>query len=926
MRLIEIRGARANNLCNVSVSFPRAALVVFTGPSGSGKTSLAFDTLYAEGRRRYIEALSVQARATLGLGARPLVDSINGLSPAVALSQRAVPRNPRSTLGTLTELDDYLRLLFARTAIAHCLACHTPIRAFTVFEIVEQISSRPAESRVMIFAPVVRSQRGHHADRIEALRRDGFVRARVDGELVALEDPLKLDPNKPHDVDVVIDRVVVRDGVRARVADAVELALKTSDGVVGVLDAEGNQTLFSDRRICVACGASLPERTPALFSFNTPQGACGRCRGLGTEDAAADAMVVDPSHSVREGALRNISAKKLPEELARWAKELGVDLDAPWRSLPLRARDEVIHGDGDGFAGVLAMNLGTGRATTKEKNPEGDEPDEEDTAGEEFSCGECHGTRLRPEALAYSVGSATMADLGRMTLEELHGFFRTAQIQGRGGPVVDTLVDEVLARLGLMLDAGLRKLSVGRSVTAMSRGEVQRARLATQLGAAMTGMLYVLDEPTVGLHADDVAALITSLRALVEQGNSVVVVEHDIDVINAADYVVDMGPGAGTQGGRVVAHGTPHALVNDPESVTGPWLTPGRKALSARSERTKAGECVTLIGAKVGALGPVDVTFRLGTFTAVTGVSGAGKTTLIHRLIGPALDRCLREEALDGLPIERVTGVEAIARVVSLDPRPLARNRRSCPATAIGLLPLVRELYAALPEARARGFRAGRFNYNAKGGRCEACLGVGTVRVAMQFLPDVEMTCELCRGSRYEPETLAVKWKGRSIAELLSLRVDEAVEVFVAHERARELLLRLHDVGLGYLTLGQPASTLSGGEAQRIRLARELSLRRTGATVYLLDEPSAGLHPRDVSQLAELLDRLVSLGDTVLVAEHDLALIASVDAVIDLDVSPGARHPRALTAVPPEALALVDCPSGRALAKYMSAECARRVG
>ncbi|MEZ4408905.1 MAG: excinuclease ABC subunit UvrA [Polyangiales bacterium] len=916
MDRIEVRGARTHNLRGVDVSLPRGALIVFTGPSGSGKSSLAFDTIYAEGRRRYIEALSLKARALLGAGARAPVDSIEGLSPAVALGQRPPPRNPRSTIGTLSEVDDHLRLLFARASVAHCLRCGAEIRARTVSEIVAAVMAFPEGARASILAPVVRGEVGDHAARLDAWRREGFVRVRVDGAVVGLDELAPLDPERAHDVDVVIDRVVIRDGARGRVLDAVELALRTAEGLVRVVTADGDERVMSDRSVCAACGASLPPPEPALFSFNSPEGACPRCLGLGTEDAAADAMVLDASLSVRGGALRGVSGKKLPDALERWARAMGADLDAPWKALPPRAREEILRGDGDGFAGLLEL---TAAAEKPAKAAKVDDEDDDTGAVYELDvvpCAACHGARLRPEALAYSVAGSTMADLSAMPLDALADFVRAAPIEGRGGPVVDEVLRGADARLAWMLRCDLGHLPLRRPVTALSRGEAQRARLATQLGGALTGVLYVLDEPTAGLHPEDVSRLIGALRALVEQGNTVIVVEHDVDVVRAADYVVDLGPGAGAEGGAVVAQGTPQEIIEDPRSVTGPWLAPEKRARRPSTRRTGDG-ALRLQGVRAGSLRDLDVTIPLAAMVAVTGVSGAGKSSLVYGALAPALARMIDGRPLDDLPLAKLTGASAVKRVVTLDSHPIGRSVRSCPATAIGLMPMLRDLYATLPEARARGFKAARFSFNVKGGRCERCQGAGVLRVEMHFLPDVEVVCDACGGARYEPETLTVKWKGCSIADALAMRVDEAAEHFTGMERMRDLFLRLHDVGLGYLTLGQPASTLSGGEAQRVRLARELSRRGGGGTVYILDEPSAGLHPSDVAQLAALLTQLVEQGNTVVMAEHDVALITLADRVIDLGPGGGVHGGRIVGEGTPEEVAAVDTPTGRALRRAL---------
>ncbi|MFO0630611.1 MAG: excinuclease ABC subunit UvrA [Polyangiales bacterium] len=870
MEPIRVRGARVHNLKNVDLDLPRGALVVVTGPSGCGKSSLAFDTLFAEGRRRYIESLSVSARRALGGASRPDVDLIDGLSPAIAVAQGAVGRSPRSTVGTLTEVDDHLRLLLARVGEVSCPGCGAPVEARTPSEIVDETMALPEGTRVMILAPWKRAHTGDLTAALASLQRDGFVRVRLDGEVVGLDELPPLDTNRSHDVDVVVDRIAVRPGARARTLDAVELALRVGGGTVSVAVQGGETWVRTTRFACARCGRVMPDVTPSLFSFNSPAGQCPRCVGLGVERDTENG-VKDPTRSLRGGAVPAWK-KALPESLTRYAASLGVDLDAPWSELSARAREELLLGDGDLWPGIDALLRG------------GDDEDPAPTGRFDASrpCALCAGARLRPEALCVRVAGANLAELSREPLLELRARLRDLRTPKRHEEVAARVLHEVLARLDYLAHVGVGYLTLARAAPSLSTGEGQRVRLATQLGGGLSGVLYVLDEPCRGLHPTDRAQLRESLHALVRAGNSVVVVEHDLDTVRAAAHVVDMGPGAGPLGGEVLAQGTVAEVIASPRSVTGPWLS-GARQLRRAPRAVGNGPALTLRDVRTHNLRGVTARFPLGALTAVTGVSGSGKSSLVLGALVPAIRAALA--GTRGVT-PSLDGASAVQRLVALDASPLGRSARSTPATLLGVLDPLRDLFAALPEAKARGYRAARFSYNARGGRCERCRGDGILRVAMEFLADVTLPCDACGGRRYEPETLAVTWRGMSIADVLDLTVDAALAQFEAHPKIRAPLRALHDVGVGYLRLAQPSSTLSGGEAQRVRLARELVRRTTAGTLYVLDEPTAGLHRSDVEAVMHLLGGLVDEGATVVIIEHDPAVIALADHVIDL--GPGA--------------------------------------
>ena len=956
-----VRGARQHNLRDVTVEIPRDRLVVVTGPSGSGKSSLAFDTIYAEGQRRYVESLSAYARQFLDRLPKPDVETIEGLSPAIAIQQQTPSKNPRSTVGTVTEIHDYLRLLYARVGEPHCPRCGKPIRAQTPQQMVDRVLSMGEGTRFSVLAPVVRARKGEHQAELQKLRKEGFVRVRVDGEVRDLGDDIALDKRKVHSIDVVVDRLSVRkddqgspkasadrpggaraegaagprpitqNGSRQRLTESIELSLSMADGLVIVAPADGEEILFSERFACAECGISLPEITPRLFSFNNPAGACPECGGLGeVRQFDPELAIPDPSLSIAEGAVApwgkpgGVYHRFMLQQLDK--SGTAVDLDKPWSKLPKKARERMLNGEPDGWEGILPGLARRMREYERRKREEGASDERafeyiEEEIGRfarRDRCTSCDGARLRPEALAITVQGE---HIGRVTARSVHdalAFFGSLELSDRDRTVADRLVREITSRLGFLVDVGLDYLSLDRASATLSGGESERIRLATQIGSALVGVLYVLDEPSIGLHPRDNARLIETLLALRDRGNTVIVVEHDADTIRAADHVVDMGPGAGKAGGRVVSSGAPEEVASDEASLTGAFLSGRRRIEVPKVRRDAERGALVLRGVRTHNLKGVDVSIPLGRLVAVTGVSGSGKSSLIVDTLLPAA----RAELLGrrGEGSVEVGGVEGIDKIIDIDQSPIGRTPRSNPATYTGVLTFVRDVFSSLPEARARGYKPARFSFNVKGGRCETCQGDGVMRIEMHFLPDVYVECEECGGKRYNRETLEIRYRGLSIADVLGSTVDEAAELFAALPKIRDRLETLRAVGLGYLELGQSATTLSGGEAQRIKLARELSKRSTGRTLYVLDEPTTGLHFSDVEVLVGVLDRLVEAGNTVVVIEHDLDVIKVADWVIDLGPEGGDAGGRlVVTGTPEDVAACEESHTGRYLRPVLGA-------
>jgi excinuclease ABC subunit A len=926
-REIAIRGAREHNLRGVDVRIPRDKLVVITGLSGSGKSSLAFDTIYAEGQRRYVESLSAYARQFLDQMRKPEVEEITGLSPAISIEQRTVSRNPRSTVGTITEILDHLRLLYARVGEPHCWTCGDAIASQTVQQMADRVLGLGEGTRVEVLAPVVRGRKGEYRKELDQWRRQGFARVRIDGVRHELADEIRLERHVAHEIDLVVDRIAVREAARGRIAESLETALRMREGLARVDVGPGREEwLFSERNACPRCGHSFPEIAPRLFSFNSPHGACPACDGLGTRDELDPARIVpDPDRPLRDAIEPWGTTRKRPkyyaELLASLARHFEVSLDTPWRELPEAAREGILHGvpgevafaferagrsergkrPWDGVLGELARRGGDAEELARFRSPR--------------PCAACGGSRLRPEARAVRLGGLGIDAVCALPIARAAAFLDGLALSAQRRPIAERILREVAERLRFLLDVGLDYLTLDRPAASLSGGEAQRIRLATQVGASLLGVLYVLDEPSIGLHPRDNRRLLASLLRLRDQGNSVLVVEHDEETIRAADWVIDMGPGAGIHGGAVVAEGPPAALLRAPGSLTGDYLA-GRRRIEPPAERRAPGErWLTLRGAAEHNLRDVTLRLPLGLLTVVTGVSGSGKSTLVNDTLYRALAARLHGAQEPPGRFSTLEGVEHLDKVIDVDQSPIGRTPRSNPATYTGAFDGIRKLFADVPEARMRGWGPGRFSFNVKGGRCEACAGDGLLRVEMHFLPDLFVTCEVCRGRRYGRETLAVRFKGRSIADVLELSVEEALPLFENVPAVRRPLQTLHDVGLDYLHLGQPATTLSGGEAQRIKLARELARRDTGRTVYILDEPTTGLHFADVDRLLGVLRRLVELGNTVVVIEHHLDVVRCADWVIDLGPEGGEAGGRIVVEGPPETVAAArDSHTGRALA------------
>jgi excinuclease ABC subunit A len=928
MEKIRIRGARTHNLKNVSLDIPRNRLVVITGLSGSGKSSLAFDTLYAEGQRRYVESLSAYARQFLELMEKPDVDLIEGLSPAIAIEQKATSHNPRSTVGTVTEVHDYLRLLFARAGDPYCPNHDTPLAAQSVSQMVDHVLGFPEDTRVMIVAPLVAGKKGEQADMIEELRAQGFVRLRIDGVVHEIDRLPRLDRNKKHTLEIVIDRVKIaaeaREGLRQRLAESFETALRHADGRAVAVEADsGREHLFSANFACPICGYSIPELEPRLFSFNNPMGACPRCDGLGQVTFFDPKRVVAFPHlSLAGGAVRGWDRRNqfYFAMLTSLAQHYGFDVDAPFEALPARAQEIVLNGSGEEKIAFRYPGE-KGRAAVKEHAFEGILPNlerryrETDSAAvkEELAkylntraCPECGGTRLRLEARNVRVAGYSIHAVSSMPLKEAQPFFEKLELPGAKQAIAEKIVHEIANRLQFLNNVGLDYLSLTRSADTLSGGEAQRIRLASQIGSGLTGVMYVLDEPSIGLHQRDNARLIETLKHLRDLGNSVIVVEHDEEAIAAADYVVDMGPGAGVHGGEVVAQGSPAEILRHPDSLTGQYIS-GRKSIPipTRRRRGDPSKRLRIVGASGNNLQGVSVDLPVGLFICVTGLSGSGKSTLVNDTLYNAISHHLYGSAAEAAPHEAMEGLDHFDKVISVDQSPIGRTPRSNPATYTGLFTPIRDLFAGVPEARARGYGPGRFSFNVKGGRCEACQGDGMIKVEMHFLPDVYVPCDVCHGKRYNRETLEVRYKGRSIHEVLDMTVEQAHDFFKSVPAIARKLATLIEVGLAYIKLGQSATTLSGGEAQRVKLALELSKRDTGRTLFILDEPTTGLHFHDIALLLKVLHRLRDHGNTVLVIEHNLDVIKTADWVVDLGPEGGDRGGRVVAEGTPEDVAHV---------------------
>ena len=898
---IKIEGARAHNLKNINVQIPRDKLVVVTGLSGSGKSSLAFDTIYAEGQRRYVESLSAYARQFLGQMDKPDVDNIEGLSPAISIDQKTTSHNPRSTVGTVTEIYDYLRLLYARAGRPHCPNCGKPITQQSVDQMVDRIMQLPAGAKLLIMAQLVRGKKGEHKKVLEQIRREGYVRVRIDGELHDLGEEIALEKQKKHTIEIVVDRLVVREGMESRLVDSLETALHAGEGVVYVQVVDGELLMFSENFACVDCGISLPEIAPRMFSFNSPFGACPVCTGLGSHKEFDPALVVpDPTLSVADGVFAPLSKNPNSYGMRAITALLAAhDYDAhtPWNRMDKKTQKMLLYGSDEyvsfqytnmfgeekeyhvPYEGVLPALTRRYRETDSEEMRESYEDYMTDTP-----CSACHGARLKPEALAVTVGGKNIAALTALTIREADAFLMAAEqdFSPREAKIAGEILKEIHARLHFLLDVGLDYLTLSRAASTLSGGEAQRIRLATQIGSGLMGVLYILDEPSIGLHQRDNNRLLATLRHLRDLGNTLIVVEHDEDTMYAADHIIDIGPGAGEHGGEVVAEGTAAEIMKNPASITGQYLSRKQFIPVPAERRGGNGYFLEIVSASENNLKDVNVKFPLGTLTLVTGVSGSGKSTLVNEILYRGVaSRLYRAKGKPGKH-KKIKGLEHIDKVINIDQQPIGRTPRSNPATYTGVFDAIRELFSQVSESRMRGYKAGRFSFNVKGGRCEACRGDGILKIEMQFLPDVYVPCEVCKGARYNRETLEVHYKGKTIAEVLDMTIDEAVEFFANVPRIARKLEIIRDVGLGYIRLGQPATTLSGGEAQRVKLATELARRSTGKTLYILDEPTTGLHAADIHKLLLILQRLVDGGDTVVVIEHNLDVIKTADHIIDL--------------------------------------------
>ncbi len=932
---IIIKGACEHNLKNIDVEIPRDQLVVITGVSGSGKSTLAFDTIYAEGQRRYVESLSAYARQFLEQMDKPDVESIEGLSPAISIEQKSTSKNPRSTVGTVTEVYDYLRLLFARIGRVHCPSCGKEIASQTVEQMVERVLALPEKTKLLLLAPLVRGRKGEYRKELRQLQADGFVRVRIDGEMHELGAEIPLDKNRKHTIEVVVDRLVVKEGIASRLADSLETALRLGEGLVRVEVVDGESQLFSEWHACVECGISIPEMTPRMFSFNNPYGACPDCSGLGTRMYFdPDQVVPNRQLSLREGAIAPWSTRtgyyylQVLEALADFYE---FDIRTPFAALPERVQKILLHGSGKEqvkffydqanhrhfyhkpFEGVIPNLERRLRETDSEATRE---------KLEEFmnimSCPSCHGARLKPETLCVRVGGSNIQEICSLSVTDAENFFAQLELPAKEAEIGRRVLKEIRERLSFLINVGLDYLTLDRTSGTLSGGESQRIRLATQIGSSLVGVLYILDEPSIGLHQRDNRRLLETLKRLRDLGNTVLVVEHDEETILEADHVIDMGPRAGRHGGEVVAQGTPQEILNHPASLTGDYLS-GRLAIPLPGVRRKASGQLSIKGATANNLKAVDVDIPLGVMTCVTGVSGSGKSSLVLDTLHKALAQRLYRSRERAGAVQAILGLEQLDKVIDIDQSPIGRTPRSNPATYTGIFTDIRDLFAQLPEAKMRGYKPGRFSFNVKGGRCEACQGDGILRIEMHFLPDVYIQCEACQGARYNRETLQVKYKGKTIADVLDMTANQAVEFLANIPRIKRKLETLRDVGLGYIKLGQSATTLSGGEAQRVKLAKELGKRSTGRTIYILDEPTTGLHFDDISRLLSVLQRLVESGNSVVIIEHNLDVIKTADHIIDLGPEGGSRGGEIVVCGTPEDVArCARSYTGRYLRSYVN--------
>ncbi|MGQ4078434.1 excinuclease ABC subunit UvrA [Streptococcus dysgalactiae] len=923
---IIIHGARAHNLKNIDVEIPRDKLVVVTGLSGSGKSSLAFDTIYAEGQRRYVESLSAYARQFLGNMEKPDVDSIDGLSPAISIDQKTTSKNPRSTVGTVTEINDYLRLLYARVGTPYCINGHGAITASSVEQIVEQVLALPERTRMQILAPVVRRKKGQHKTVFEKIQKDGYVRVRVDGDIFDVTEVPELSKSKMHNIEVVIDRLVNKDGIRSRLFDSIEAALRLGDGYVVIDTMDGNELLFSEHYSCPVCGFTVPELEPRLFSFNAPFGSCPTCDGLGIKlEVDLDLVVPDPSKSLREGALapwNPISSNYYPTMLEQAMASFGVDMDTPFEALTEEERDLVLYGSGDrefhfhyvnDFGGERNIDIPFEGVVTN-VNRRYHETNSDYTRNvmrgymNELTCATCHGYRLNDQALCVHVGGEEGPHIGQiseLSIADHLQLLEELELTENESTIAKPIVKEIHDRLTFLNNVGLNYLTLSRAAGTLSGGESQRIRLATQIGSNLSGVLYILDEPSIGLHQRDNDRLIESLKKMRDLGNTLIVVEHDEDTMMQADWLIDVGPGAGEFGGEITASGTPKQVAKNKKSITGQYLS-GKKFIPVPLERRSGnGRFIEIKGAAQNNLQSLDVRFPLGKFIAVTGVSGSGKSTLVNSILKKAVAQKLNRNADKPGKYHSISGIEHIERLIDIDQSPIGRTPRSNPATYTGVFDDIRDLFAQTNEAKIRGYKKGRFSFNVKGGRCEACSGDGIIKIEMHFLPDVYVPCEVCHGRRYNSETLEVHYKEKNIAEVLDMTVDDALVFFSAIPKIARKIQTIKDVGLGYVTLGQPATTLSGGEAQRMKLASELHKRSTGKSLYILDEPTTGLHTDDIARLLKVLERFVDDGNTVLVIEHNLDVIKSADHIIDLGPEGGVGGGQIVATGTPEEVAQV---------------------